>query len=350
VSDVLSAEDYYPFGLSMPGRKLNDYRYGFNGKEDDSETGWQDYGMRIYKPGLGKFLSVDPMTNKYAKLTPYQFASNRPSMMIDIDGLEGSMGISGSALVAQPRYSLVEFDSDGDYKPDYSKGWATGALFTFGSGVVILGGARLLPIFRHALIGGAGWVSKPENQQKIADVVNVTAELFNPDPTPLNPGSPGGELARLLKSLPRALLVTTGVKTASPLAIALGKVKSGLGDFSKKYDMIDYNNWEKFFKFTDEVLVSWPEGFRQALNKTIEGGGKIVFRLDGVDIEAAKKGFIDFTEAKRAVNENGTLGKITEWELSQIIRNDNWFQNTVFMRGDQVVDPATEKIGSLGKY
>ena len=68
------------------------YRYGFNGKENDNEVkgvgNQQDYGMRIYDPRLGKFLSVDPITKQYPELTPYQFASNRPIDGIDRDGLE----------------------------------------------------------------------------------------------------------------------------------------------------------------------------------------------------------------------------------------------------------------------
>ena len=32
--------------------------------------------MRIYDPRVGKFLSTDPITDKYPELTPYQFASN----------------------------------------------------------------------------------------------------------------------------------------------------------------------------------------------------------------------------------------------------------------------------------
>lgn len=79
----------------MPGRKFSagtTYRYGFNGKENDNdvkgEGNQQDYGMRIYDPRLGKFLSVDPLTKQYPDLTPYQFASNTPNQAIDLDGLE----------------------------------------------------------------------------------------------------------------------------------------------------------------------------------------------------------------------------------------------------------------------
>ena len=50
--------------------------------------GEQDYGMRIYDPRLGRFLSVDPLTAKYPELTPYQFASNTPIQATDLDGEE----------------------------------------------------------------------------------------------------------------------------------------------------------------------------------------------------------------------------------------------------------------------
>jgi RHS repeat-associated protein len=87
--ELQSAQDFYPFGMAMPGRSTDaKHRYGFNGKETDPETGIQDYGMRWYLPNIARFPSVDPITKKYPELTPYQFASNRPIDGIDLDGLE----------------------------------------------------------------------------------------------------------------------------------------------------------------------------------------------------------------------------------------------------------------------
>ncbi len=93
-ADVLSARDYYAFGMGIPGRQASsgEYRFGYNGKENDKETGTQDYGFRIYNPTLSKFYSVDPLTMEYPELTPYQFASNTPIQAIDWDGLEGKKG------------------------------------------------------------------------------------------------------------------------------------------------------------------------------------------------------------------------------------------------------------------
>ena len=89
--------------MAMPGRSFAtaDYRYGFNGKEKDNETtgtSTYDYGFRIYNPGLGKFLSVDPLIKKYPMLTPYQFASNSPISGVDLDGLEFYYAADGSFI------------------------------------------------------------------------------------------------------------------------------------------------------------------------------------------------------------------------------------------------------------
>jgi len=79
--------------MVMPGRSYSaasQYRYGFNRKENDKDIseGGQDYGMRIYDARLGRFLSVDPLTGKFAYFSPYSFSGNSPIKFIDLDGAE----------------------------------------------------------------------------------------------------------------------------------------------------------------------------------------------------------------------------------------------------------------------
>lgn len=99
-----SAQDYYPFGMLMPSRTSNsdNYRFGFNGKENDNEVkgigDQQDYGMRIYDPRLGRFLSVDPLTLKYPWFSPYQFAGNDPIWATDLDGKEAKIEIGKNSF------------------------------------------------------------------------------------------------------------------------------------------------------------------------------------------------------------------------------------------------------------
>jgi RHS repeat-associated protein len=89
-AQVLSAKDYYPFGMSMPGRGTEGgtYRYGFNGKETDPETELNDFGARFYAANLGRWLSIDPLFQKYVSLSPYNGMGNNPIVLIDSDGRE----------------------------------------------------------------------------------------------------------------------------------------------------------------------------------------------------------------------------------------------------------------------
>ncbi|MCR6718707.1 MAG: hypothetical protein NVV59_00075 [Chitinophagaceae bacterium] len=94
-ADVVNANDYYPFGMVLPGRNYTPsdaYRYGFNGKENDNEVkgegNQQDYGMRIYDPRVGRFLSVDILTMDFPWYAPYQYAGNMPIQAVDLDGAE----------------------------------------------------------------------------------------------------------------------------------------------------------------------------------------------------------------------------------------------------------------------
>ncbi len=77
--------------MLMPNRSYtagSQFRYGFNGKENDMETTTQDYGERIYNPRLGRFLSTDPLKHKYPSWTPYAYAMNDVMRCIDLDGEE----------------------------------------------------------------------------------------------------------------------------------------------------------------------------------------------------------------------------------------------------------------------
>ena len=110
--------------MVMNDRKVSyttqDYRYGYNGKENDNEvkgeSNQQDYGFRVYDPRVGRFLSVDPLTKDYPMLTPYQFASNMPISAIDIDGLESKLVVH--ELGANSTYSYTVDLTDPNLNPN----------------------------------------------------------------------------------------------------------------------------------------------------------------------------------------------------------------------------------------
>jgi RHS repeat-associated protein len=141
-ADVITANDYYPFGMDMPGRKLGGAaRYGFNGKERDKDMNSvtaYDYGFRIYNPAIGKFLSVDPLTQEYPELTPYQFASNIPIAGIDLDGGEFKIkiwGVGSNISMNMFASSQVEAKMHAEKGRDPRLGFVTGPLKHFAAGI-----------------------------------------------------------------------------------------------------------------------------------------------------------------------------------------------------------------------
>ena len=83
--------DYYPYGLEWGyDHKDNssEYRYKFNGKEDQGMFGvdYLDYGARLYDPYIASWISPDPLSRKYPNISPYVFCNNNPVNFVDPDG------------------------------------------------------------------------------------------------------------------------------------------------------------------------------------------------------------------------------------------------------------------------
>ena len=84
--------DYSAFGVLLPERAVNtgDFRYGYNGMEGDPEVKGKgnsyDFGARMLDSRVGRFLSVDPLADKFPSLSPYNFCNNNPLRFIDPDG------------------------------------------------------------------------------------------------------------------------------------------------------------------------------------------------------------------------------------------------------------------------
>ncbi len=96
---VLQADDYYPFGLTFNSyqrsySKANNFKY--NGKEEQEETGWYDYGLRQYDPELGVWHAVDPSATSYYDWSPYSYVFNNPIRLIDPDGADPEDNVTGN--------------------------------------------------------------------------------------------------------------------------------------------------------------------------------------------------------------------------------------------------------------
>src|SRR5690554_1730128 len=80
--------------MLLPKRhgSVDSYRYGFQGQEKDDEVKGEgnsiNFSFRMYDSRLGKFLSLDPLSDSYPHNSPYAFAENRVIDGIELEGLE----------------------------------------------------------------------------------------------------------------------------------------------------------------------------------------------------------------------------------------------------------------------
>jgi len=88
--ELRTATDYYPYGMQMAGRGFasNAYRWGFQGQEEDCETGWVNYKYRMHDPRTGRFSAVDPLAGEYPYYSSYAFSGNRLLDAVELEGLE----------------------------------------------------------------------------------------------------------------------------------------------------------------------------------------------------------------------------------------------------------------------
>jgi RHS repeat-associated protein len=86
--DVVHYDDYYPFGLQMPGRSLEEDgpKERFTGHELDDETGLLYAGARYLDPETARWIAIDPSSDSYPGLSGYAYAINNPMASVDPDG------------------------------------------------------------------------------------------------------------------------------------------------------------------------------------------------------------------------------------------------------------------------
>ncbi len=94
---LLEETHYYPFGLTMAGisskvfkSNYSSNKKGFVFQEFEEDLGIKSifFKFRNLDPQTGRFLQVDPISEKYPFNSNYAYAENRPIDGIDLEGLE----------------------------------------------------------------------------------------------------------------------------------------------------------------------------------------------------------------------------------------------------------------------
>lgn len=88
---IVYTREYFPYGERKDGTQSSEseYKIRYSGKYSDDETGFSDFGARIYSPDLGRFLSQDPVgfsESSTKSFNKYIYANNNPYKYKDPDG------------------------------------------------------------------------------------------------------------------------------------------------------------------------------------------------------------------------------------------------------------------------
>src|SRR5690606_32014986 len=86
-------EDCYEVGIDVvpPGiRKPYQYKYQGQERQDELGLNWDSFKWRNYDFAIGRFMTIDPLSEKYEWQSVYSFSSNQPVHAPEIEGLESS--------------------------------------------------------------------------------------------------------------------------------------------------------------------------------------------------------------------------------------------------------------------
>jgi len=81
-------DHYYPLGGRLPSSTSGVQPQKYQGKDWDVTKGLDvyDFGARLYDPALGRWLSQDPLAEKYYGHSPYLFCAGNPVRYVDLEG------------------------------------------------------------------------------------------------------------------------------------------------------------------------------------------------------------------------------------------------------------------------
>ena len=105
------SQEVSPVGPIKPAAISQNYLFG--GKEIDRMNGldWYDFGARAQDPLLGRFMSIDPLCEKYYSISPYVYCNNNPIKYVDPSGMFYSTEVE---LNEDNTYTVVGGKADGD--------------------------------------------------------------------------------------------------------------------------------------------------------------------------------------------------------------------------------------------
>jgi RHS repeat-associated protein len=357
--DIISATDYYPGGMVSRSANLTNlgltYHYGFNGKENDADVkgdgNQQDYGMRIYDPRLGRFLSMDPISSDYPFYSPYQFAANKPIAAADLDGLEDWMMNQGNQVKQK---ALFEIDRStrpratlSPYNPanrTFTQRWRDSKDIVAKITYSMANGVYTLP-------------------QQLTSSVRKSDYIFNLGGNAYPAKGIWGERERVDNFISGATILIPGVgaeakveqilgEESNKLVIGLGK-NINLETFASKTSSISMHEFEKIpgYMQAKPGFYNFEDAFKFVSQTALNSKGKLLFNLEYVNLQAAGKIKAGTGLYERLAEFGGKslweMNMTTEWELSKILNDKTLSSITEFMRmGQRIPQSAVRKLAN----
>ena len=184
---LLEETHYYPFGLTMAGISSKALIFGFpenkknkfQNQEFNNDLGvdYYEFKYRSHDPQIGRFIQVDPLSEKYVYNSTFAFSENRVTSSVEIEGLESKdlFFELGPIREHREKYGLPKVESTGEKVLQAN-------LVVLGT-LVTMGAAELIP--GAGLLSGALKANKEETPPTAA-----TGKRNVPNPN----GKKGGDL------------------------------------------------------------------------------------------------------------------------------------------------------------
>lgn len=111
-AEPVSSAEYNAFNaecqINLDANTQSKSRLSWLGIEKDNESGYGMHGVRQYDNEIGRFLSVDPLWEKYISWSPYHYCMNNPVSAVDMNGKK----------VFENRYGTVLYNDNDENTAD----------------------------------------------------------------------------------------------------------------------------------------------------------------------------------------------------------------------------------------
>ena len=128
-------------------------RAGKEAQIPDFTTGYTDFGARQYSPTLRRWMTPDPLSEKYYDVSPYAFCNNNPVNFVDPDGR--IIGTLSGALLGGIFGAINAYRKGESIAKGVVSGVVSGTITGAAVDLTAASGGTLGVIFGASVVGGA---------------------------------------------------------------------------------------------------------------------------------------------------------------------------------------------------